>query len=179
MTRWNMTRWNWTGIAAMASMMAISGIGPAAGDSKSESSAIRTAAQELASLDWMAGQWTGTERGVVSEEHWTGTAGGGLVGMHKDVQGDRMVSFEFLRIGSGPDGRVTYFSSPNGAPQTLFGAKEVGGARVVFENLDHDFPQRILYWLDGEGRLHARIEGPMDGKPVSEEWVWTRVVAGK
>ena len=45
---------------------------------------------------------------------------------------------------------------------------------MVFENLQHDFPQRILYWLDAAGAMHARIEGPQAGKTVSEEWVWTR-----
>ena len=49
-----------------------------------------------------------------------------------------------------------------------------GTKRVVFENRQHDFPQRILYWLDPGGALHARIEGPQGGKTVSEEWVWTR-----
>jgi hypothetical protein len=47
--------------------------------------------------------------------------------------------------------------------------------RVVFENRSHDFlPQRILYWLDAQGALHARIEGPQGGKTVSEEWVFRR-----
>ncbi len=30
--------------------------------------------------------------------------------------------------------------------------------RVVFENTAHDFPQRIIYWKDGND-LRARIEG--------------------
>jgi hypothetical protein len=37
-----------------------------------------------------------------------------------------------------------------------------------------DFPQRILYWLDDRGALHARIEGKLRGKPASEEWAWTK-----
>ena len=47
--------------------------------------------------------------------------------------------------------------------------------RAVFENRQHDFPQRILYWLDASGAMHARIEGPQGGKTVSEEWVWRKV----
>ncbi len=46
---------------------------------------------------------------------------------------------------------------------------------VVFENREHDFPQRILYWLDGEGRLHARIEGPAGSGERAMEWVWSRL----
>jgi len=46
---------------------------------------------------------------------------------------------------------------------------------VVFENPEHDFPQRILYRLDG-GMLHARIEGVVDGEPLSSEWTWSRAL---
>jgi hypothetical protein len=44
----------------------------------------------------------------------------------------------------------------------------------VFENLEHDFPQRILYWLDVDGRLHARIEGPKEAAEQAQEWVFRR-----
>jgi hypothetical protein len=56
-----------------------------------------------------------------------------------------------------------------------FKLKELGERRVVFENLQHDFPQRIRYWLDAAGAMHARIEGLQAGQTVSEEWVWKRV----
>ena len=49
-----------------------------------------------------------------------------------------------------------------------------GERRAVFENKQHDFPQRILYWLDAEGAMHARIEGPQGGKTISLEWVWKK-----
>jgi hypothetical protein len=44
--------------------------------------------------------------------------------------------------------------------------------RVVFENPAHDFPQRVIYWKDGND-LCARIEGTMNGKAESEEWKWS------
>jgi hypothetical protein len=125
-------------------------------------------------LAWLAGSWSGTKEGVASEEHWTSPAGGALVGLHKDVANGRMTTFEFLRIAPDAEGRVCYVASPRGAPPTSFCAVELGNRRAVFENRAHDFPQRILYWVDVEERLHARVEGPLDGKEVAEEWVWTR-----
>ena len=125
-------------------------------------------------LAWLAGSWTGTQDGVASEETWTSPEGGGLVGMHKDVAGGRMISFEFFRIGPADGGGIAYFASPEGAPPTPFRLVELSDRRVVFENSTHDFPQRILYWLDTQGRLHARIEGALDGQPAAEEWRWTR-----
>jgi hypothetical protein len=124
-------------------------------------------------LAWIAGSWSGEKDGVVSEEHWTTPAGGGLVGMHKDVRQGRMIFFEFLRIVSGENG-VCYVASPGGAPPTSFCAVEAGERRVVFENPRHDFPRRILYWIDGDGRLHARVEGPPGGSHPAEEWIWSR-----
>lgn len=133
------------------------------------------APREISALSWLAGSWGGTADGVTSEEHWTSAAGGGLVGMHKDVQSGKMTGFEFLRIEVDAQQRICYVSMPGGAPPTSFCAVEVGERRVVFENREHDFPQRILYWLTADGRLHARIEGPLDGKEAAMEWTWSRL----
>jgi len=137
----------------------------------SAAGASRAPAERLA---WMAGTWTGTRDGVTSEEHWTSPAGGELLGLHKDVEKGKAIAFEFLRIAPDGEGRLCYLASPRGAPPIPFCAAEVGDRRVVFENRAHDFPQRILYWLDAEGRLHARVEGPLNGQDAAEEWVWSR-----
>ena len=116
------------------------------------------------------------------EEIWTSAAGGALVGLHKDVSTRggtaRMVSFEFLRIEGGPEG-IAYVAQPGGHPPTRFALIEQADRRVVFANPAHDFPQRILYWLDAAGALHARVEGPKGGRTVGQEWTWTRRPAAK
>lgn len=124
-------------------------------------------------LAWLEGRWEGTSGDLAMEEHWTSVRGGALLGVHRDVQGGRMVSFEFLRIEATADG-IVYFASPRSKPPVPFRLVESGERRLVFENRQHDFPQRILYWLDASGAMHARIEGPQGGKTVSEEWVWNR-----
>ena len=67
-----------------------------------------------------------------------------------------------------------YLASPAGAPVTSFRMVTLEDRRVVFENKEHDFPQRILYWLDAGGALHARIEGRQGGQDLHEEWVWAK-----
>ena len=128
---------------------------------------------EAASLAWMAGTWTGVKDGVFSEETWTAPGGGAMLGVHRDLREGRMVGFEFLRIDADKEG-LTYWASPGGQPATPFRLKESGPRRVVFENPTHDFPQRILYWLGDDGKLNARIEGTVQGKPGAEEWAWSR-----
>jgi hypothetical protein len=125
-------------------------------------------------LAWMEGHWFSAEGGVEMEELWTSPSGGALIGMHKDVKGTRMTSFEFLRIEATPEDGLVYFASPRSAPVTPFALIELGEKRAVFENRGHDFPRRILYWIGASGELHARIEGTMKGSPASEEWTFTR-----
>lgn len=135
-------------------------------------SAALAAPADVASLGWLEGRWAGDKDGVYSEELWTGVRGGAVLGLHRDIKGDSVVSWEFFRIAATKDG-VVYFASPRSAPPTPFKLVEASATRAVFENKEHDFPQRILYWREGQA-LHARIEGPMDGKTVSEDWVWTK-----
>lgn len=120
---------------------------------------------------WMAGSWTGERNGTVMEEHWTTAGGGVMLGMHRDVRSGR-ASFEFLRIEKTSDSLV-YQAMPGGRPATPFPLKSATESRVVFENLEHDYPQRIIYWRDGD-RLCARTEGTIRGRDESEEWCWTR-----
>ena len=124
-------------------------------------------------LAWLEGTWTGEKDGISMEEIWTGARGGAMLGLHRDVKGGRMVSWEFFRIAPA-DGATVYFSSPRSAPPTPFALVESGPKRAVFENKAHDFPQRILYWMDDGGALHARIEGAQGDKIASEEWIWAR-----
>jgi hypothetical protein len=124
----------------------------------------------LDELAWMAGSWASKEGGRVSEEHWTGAAGGMMLGVHRDLEGGK-AAFEFLRIEE-RDGKVTYLASPQGSEPTPFTLIESAAQRAVFANPDHDFPQRILYWREGES-LCAAVEGPIDGETVSERWCWS------
>jgi Domain of unknown function (DUF6265) len=124
-------------------------------------------------LAWMAGSWAGNDGRNDHEEHWTAPRGSTMVGMHRTMRGGRTVEFEFFRIEE-RDGALVYLSQPGGrSPATPFTARSVEGTRVVFENLAHDFPQRLIYWLDGDV-LGARIEGTVDGKLRSQEWRWAR-----
>ncbi|MBK5258470.1 MAG: hypothetical protein JJE51_02685 [Thermoanaerobaculia bacterium] len=132
--------------------------------------ATSTYAAELPS--WMAGSWGGTIDGTAMEEHWTSPGGGMMVGMHRDVSAKGKTSFEFLRIEL-HDGKPVYLAMPGGGPVTPFPFKSQEASKIVFENLEHDFPQRIIYWRKGKS-LCARVEGTMGGKLAAEEWCWNK-----
>jgi Domain of unknown function (DUF6265) len=126
----------------------------------------------LASLAWMTGTWKGTDRGTAMEELWTDGQGGLMLGLHRDIRAARAVSFEFLRIEETSEGLV-YQASPRGAPATPFPLIELGAQRAVFANPQHDFPKRIVYWLDAQAGLHAKVDAGEGTK--GQEWRWERV----
>ena len=132
--------------------------------------AIRPDSPGVAQLGWLAGAWSGDDRGTLNEEVWLAPSGGLMLAMHRDTAGGKATGFEFLRIEEDAQGLV-YRAMPEGRPSTDFRRIAQGPGCIVFENPEHAFPRRILYWREGP-RLHARIEGTRQGKPASREWVW-------
>lgn len=120
-----------------------------------------------ADLSWIAGDWRLCESGRVIEERWMGPQGGLMVGANLTFERGK-ASFESLRIARDKDGWA-YISSPGGAPPTVFRLIDQRGTSAVFANPDHDFPKRITYAREGDA-MTARIEGPIDGKPVEFSW---------
>jgi hypothetical protein len=126
-------------------------------------------ADRVEKLAWMSGEWVHEAEGARVAESWVGPANGLMVAANLTAGPGAKRFYEFLRIADTAEG-VSYFASPLGRPAVEFKAKSIEARRVVFENLAHDFPQRILYWREGEA-LFARIEGK-DGK--HQQWRFTR-----
>ena len=114
-------------------------------------------------LSWLAGCWESERGDRRMEEQWMAPRGGTMLGMSRTVAGDAVREFEFLRI-SEKEGRLVLTARPSGQPEASFTSIEVTSSRVVFENPAHDFPQRIIYRLDADGSLAARIEGTQNGQ---------------
>jgi hypothetical protein len=120
-------------------------------------------------LPWLTGYWLDCAGKSVSET-WIDAGGATLVGLGL-TQGRSGASFEFMRIAKGADGKLAFHAMPSGAPATAFPVKSQAEQSVTFENLQHDFPQRVSYRREGDV-LHARIEGMMGGKLESMTWVY-------
>jgi hypothetical protein len=130
-----------------------------------------TGPASVQSLAWMAGTWGADDQGTVTEEHWMAPSGGAMLAASRTVKGGKMVEFEFLRIEE-MGGKLLYRAQPGGRPLTDITRVEQGPSCITFENPEHAFPRRILYWREGAS-LHARIEGTRQGKAASIEWAWT------
>jgi hypothetical protein len=155
-------------LVAMAAVLACAGSGPAA-------------AQDIAVLAWLSGDWEevkpeGPHVASWTLEHWTRPRGGVMLGTNlsgrrtgnsfsADV-GEVARGFEYMRIARGSDGVLAFHASPNGAPASAFPAIRAEPGMVVFENSAHDYPQRIVYRREGDA-LVATISLIDGSNPMS------------
>jgi hypothetical protein len=58
----------------------------------------------LAPVGWMAGDWETRDATPYVEEHWTGPAGGAMLGTSRAIKDNKMVEFEFMRLEARADG---------------------------------------------------------------------------
>jgi Domain of unknown function (DUF6265) len=121
-------------------------------------------------LNWMSGCWVRIDGEAGSGEHWMLPAGGSMLGMSRTVRDGKTVAFEFLRIAEDNDGSIVLTALPSGQQMASFAMLRQSGNEVVFENLQHDFPQRVIYRLTPERMLIGRIEGTINGDARSVDF---------
>jgi hypothetical protein len=128
---------------------------------------------------WLHGCWrtttsspTGGDAAVV-EEQWMAPRGGTMIGMGRTVRGGRTTEYELVVLKE-QDGRLAYEAHASGQPSAVFLSTEITDTSVVFENPEHDFPQRVGYRRSGAG-LAAWIEGTMKGQKRHIDFAYTRV----
>ena len=133
------------------------------------SAAMLTAAGASTSRDvgWLSGYWLSCSEGREVAETWSVPRQGTLIGSVISLEAGK-VSFEYARSESS-GGRMSFFGSPGGKPAVEFPLKSAGERSVVFENLQHDFPHRVIYERRGD-ELIGRIEGMQGGKAQAFEW---------
>ena len=131
-------------------------------------------ADDVARLAWMAGSWIADQDGTITRETWLPPLGGVMAGAGQTNAPGKPVSVEHARIHAEPAG-ATYTTIVRGQPPTSFVLKPgLPDGEAVFENLAHDFPNRVIYRRCGDD-LCARIEGSIQGKARSFEWRYSRL----
>ena len=113
---------------------------------------------------WLAGCWERSGNGWEGVEQWMKPAGATMLGISRTVANGKLREFEFLQLRTKEDDTIHYVALPSGQQETWFKLVKSAEHEAVFENLEHDFPQRIIYRLEKDGTLTARIEGMSKGK---------------
>ena len=125
-------------------------------------------------LAWLQGCWEAASPQRTIEEQWMAPRGGSMLGMSRTVRGERFTGHELvvLRV---RDGRLVYQAHPSGQPSAEFPLQTLGDSTVVFEDPQHDFPQRVGYRRSAADSLLAWIEGTANGQERRVEFRYRRV----
>jgi hypothetical protein len=97
-----------------------------------------------------------------------------MLGMSRTVRGDRFTGHELVVLRE-RDGRLVYQAHPSGQPAAEFPLKTFSDSIVVFEDPQHDFPQRVGYRRPVGDSLLAWIEGTANGQERRIEFRYRRV----
>lgn len=125
-------------------------------------SVAQTKKPTVQDLAWLAGCWEKNFKGSEINEQWMKPSGRMMLGAGRTVFGGKTDQFEFLQIVE-KDDAIFYVAKPSGQPEGSFKLIKFQNREAVFENPEHDFPQRIIYRLQPDGSLFTRIEGTTNG----------------
>ncbi len=121
------------------------------------------------SLSWLQGSWQLKEKPYV-EERWT-RKGSTLHGVGVQIRNNEEVVSEKMTITKIGD-EVFYLAHVQGSEWPVaFKLINEGNKQVVFENPIHDFPQRILYQLNGDQQLSAQISDIQDRNKIEFNFI--------
>lgn len=134
------------------------------------------AQQELQLLHQLVGRWKmQTQKGEIWEQ-WE-LEKQQLKGVSFSVKSKDTTLLEDVILGM-HNGKLSYAPHTSGDKEqsrVYFTLVKNTATQFEFENLQHDFPQRIVYHFIGTDSLHAWIEGPMDGKTHQQHYYYKRV----
>jgi hypothetical protein len=125
-------------------------------------------------LTWLQGCWEAASPQRTMEEQWMAPRGGSMLGMSRTIRGDRLTGHELVVLRE-REGRLVYQAHPSGQPSAEFPLLTLGDSMVVFEDPQHDFPQRVVYRRPVADSLLAWIEGTANGQERRIEFRYRRV----
>lgn len=129
---------------------------------------VQTSKNKIQQAEWLVGTWqNATSKGNVYEK-WKQINPKKLVGMSYTMNQKDTVIFENLELLE-EDNKLFYIPTVKNQNKGLpvrFKSKEISDTELIFENLQHDFPQRISYKKISQDSLTAEISGIQNREKV-------------
>jgi hypothetical protein len=133
--------------------------------------AMAAAAQAPAMPAFITGCWNLVEGQRWTQECWMEPRAGLMLGASREGTGNKLQSWEQMRIELSADGKITFIPAPGGRVAPPFEGRVVSANVIEFTNAAHGYPQRIRYELK-DGTLHVEISLIDGSKPTL--WVYGR-----
>lgn len=136
-----------------------------------EGTPAKTFAQ-IEKANWLVGEWGNTTKEGVLTETWTKQNDSTMTGQSFFIIGKDTVHTENIVLEQKGDSLLyipTIKNQNEGKPVT-FNMITATENQFIFENKEHDFPQKITYTKVSADSLIAEISGIQDGKESKESY---------
>lgn len=128
----------------------------------------------LKDLKWMLGNWESkTDEGILYED-WKKVDDSTYNGHAYAISLDGDTTFTENAKVILRNGNIIYSVTGSDQESVDFTLVDIE-QQAVFENVNHDYPQRIIYKNLSTDSLFARIEGTVDGAEESEDFRYGKV----
>lgn len=122
--------------------------------------------------DWLIGKWENKSESGNLEETWTKVNDSTFQGKSYYIKGKDTLHFESIVLQQ--NGEELFYNptvkGQNNDKPVTFKLTIITDKQLVFENLKHDYPQKIIYNLITKDSLVAKISGIQQGKPSSDNY---------
>ncbi len=133
--------------------------------------------EKLNKTFWLLGNWQHITEDGINLEHWERKNDSTFIGSSCVLIGQDTASAETLVLEQRHD-TVTYnptVRNQNHNQSVKFTLTKATDSLLVFENLQHDFPQKISYGRISEDSIIAEISGKLKGKETVISFPYTKV----
>lgn len=120
------------------------------------------------------GTWKMISDKIEYYEEWRLINGSELIGIGFSIEEGDTVLSEELYVKKFAD-KWAYVALPVNQSITLFALSEYSENKFIFENKEHDYPQKIIYEFTAAGKLNTATEGLIEGELMRRDFNFIRI----
>jgi len=126
-------------------------------------------AQDDSIIKLFPGKWKMDVENIEVYEEWQLVNENELVGISYSIEDGVKNINESIYLKKFAD-QWAYVAVPKNQNIALFALIEHSPKKLLFENMEHDFPQKISYEFHKDGRMTAAIQGDVNGEIKRKEF---------
>lgn len=123
--------------------------------------------------DWLIGNWENKSPDGLLTENWQKVNDSTFSATSYFIKGKDTLHFEKIVLSQKGE-KLTYSATVNGQNNDKsidFPSTSETTTKLVFENPQHDYPQKITYTKGANNSLTAEISGKLNGKLTTERFI--------
>ncbi|GGF04093.1 DUF6265 family protein [Flavobacterium limi] len=128
---------------------------------------------KIKKADWLIGNWENTSPDGVLTENWKKVNDSTFNAASYFIKGKDTIHFENIVLAQKGE-KLTYLATVKGQNDNktvAFPSTSETDTKLIFENLQHDYPQKITYTKGANNTLTAEISGKLNGKQTTERFI--------